>query len=116
MRDLNNNFEIGKVQNTNLKQDRSDKVEPQQITEIEDASVKDFSNPSAEALGRSQVSKTDNLREDVSFAYSNPKAIESSDKLFDMALKNLLAENDPEAYEKACAIATSPDARDLLSK
>lgn len=115
MREIKNNVEIGKVQKNELKSGNSDKFESQSITS-EGKEIKDFSNPSAEALGRSQVSKTDNIKSDIAFGIANPQAISKSDKLFNMALAKLEADGDPEAYEKACSIATSQDAKELFSR
>lgn len=115
MREIKNNVEIGKVQKSELKSNKSNNVESNSATESEISNVNDFSNPT-EVLGRSQVSKTDNLKEDVTFGVANPDAICKSDKLFEMAFKGLQNEGDPNAYEKACAIATSEDAKDLLSR
>lgn len=115
MREIKNNVEIGKMQNADLRLSKSEKAEPQAISEGEESSIKDFSNPT-EVLGRSQVNSTDNLKSDVKFGLANPDAIASSDKLFNIAYSQLLNENDPQAYEKACAIATATDARDLLTK
>ena len=62
------------------------------------------------------ASKSDNVKEDVKFGMAHPEAIASSDKLFNLALAKLEAEGDPNAYEKACAISTSTDSRELLSR
>lgn len=116
MREIKNNVEIGKVQKAGLKKEKAERAETSFCGEVEGTPVKDFSNPSAEVLGRSQVSKTDNLKEDVSFGMAHPEVISNSDKLFDIAFRGLQAAGDPEAYEKACSIVTSSEARELLSK
>lgn len=119
MREINgnsNNLEIAKVKSTSLKQDKGEQCEPNVCEEMQETSVKDFSNPSAEVLGRSQVSKADNIKSDLDFATAHPDAITKSDKLFEMALKSLEAEGDPQAYEKACTISTSEDAKALFAK
>lgn len=113
MREINNNVEMGKAQSTDFKLNKPEKSEPQFCSESEETEIKDFSNPT-EILGRSQVSSTDNLKSDVAFGVANPDSIANSEKLFDMAYTQLLKDNDPHAYEKACAIATSTDARELL--
>lgn len=69
--------------------------------------VKDFSNPTAEALGRSQVGQANALQKDVAFGMKHPQAIENADKFFDMAYAQLKANNEPHAYEKACELASS---------
>lgn len=116
MTEINKNIEIGKMQKVDFQSGKTEKAENSVCPEAEETCVKDFSNPKAEVLGRSQVSPTDNLKADVDFALSNQKAIENSDKLFEMAFNSLKEQGDPNAYEKACAIATSEDAKALLSK
>lgn len=110
--------EIKKVdlsQVPNIDSKAQGKAEPQFCGEdTEQKVVKDFSNPT-EVLGRSQISKADNLKADVAFGMANYDAMESSNRLFDIAYNQLSEKNDPHAYEKACAISTSPDARELLS-
>lgn len=115
MREIKNNVEIGKVQKAELKPSKVNDAEPQFCGELEKDSVKDFSNPT-EVLGRSQVNKTDNLKEDLTFGMANPEVMNKSDKLFNLALSKLEAQGDPNAYEKACAVATSEDAKELFSK
>ena len=120
MREINNNnVDIGKIPNIKIEKADSHDAQlndAQMPDDLLEQNVGDFSNPSAEALGRSQVCKADNLKSDVDFAKANPDAVELSDKLFDMALKKLQSEGDPQAYEKACAISTSEDAKALFSK
>lgn len=115
MREIKNNVEIGKVKNTEMKLNKTNSADPNFCGDSETSNVNDFSNPT-EVLGRSQVSKTDNLKVDVAYAMENKEAISKSDKLFEMAFKGLQEDGDPDAYEKACAIATSEEAKDLLSK
>jgi len=114
MSKINNNVEIGKVQKVDSKIEKTENIEPQ--SKREESSIKDFSNPKAEALGRSQVKSTDNLQADVAFGMAHPEAIKSADKLFNLSFSGLQADNDPDAYIKACAIATSDDSKALLSK
>jgi hypothetical protein len=115
MRDIKK-IEIGKAQNVDLKAGKAEKAEPQFCGEVEEPTIKDFSNPTAEALGRSQVSGADNLKADIAFGITNPKVINSSNKLFDLTYAQLTKENDPQAYEKACTIATSDEAKELFSR
>jgi len=114
MSKINNNVEIGKIQKVDSKIEKTENVEPQQ--KIEESSIKDFSNPKAEALGRSQVNSNDNLQADVAFGMAHPETIKNADKLFNIAFSGLNSGNDPDAYAKACAIATSNDSKELLSK
>ena len=113
MTEINKNMNVSKIQKTEVKKEEQiEKTSP--AFEKEEAKiVQDFSNPS-EILGRSQVTKSDNLKEDVSFGVSNAKTIEQSDKLFELAYNNLKEQGDPNAYEKACTIATCDDAKTLL--
>lgn len=107
MREINKNLNIGKIKRVDLKAEKAEKSEPQfcgDICESEETGVKDFSNPKAETLGRSQVNKSDNLESDVAFGMAHPQAIESADKFFDIAFKSLQAEGDTNAYEKAAAM------------
>ncbi len=114
MREINKDMKIGKVQKVDLQKSKTQKTEPEFRAQLEETNLKDFSNPTAEALGRSQISKTDNLKKDVAFGTAYPEAIENSDRLFELAFEKLQAEGDPNAYEKACTIATSEDAKALL--
>ena len=115
MRDVKNNVEIGKLQKSELRAGKIEKKEAQTLEDSGEVSFKDFSNP-AEILGRSQVKKNDSFKEDVTFAMAHPKVVSNADKLFDIAFKRLQIDGDPSAYENACAIATSLETRDLLSK
>lgn len=111
--------EIKKIemnQASNVDSKATGKADPQFCGEDSESKVvKDLSNQT-EVLGRSQVNKTDNLSADVAFAMANPETTERADKLFDVAYAQLLDKNDPDAYGKACSIATSQEARNLLSK
>jgi len=74
---------------------------------VEEKVIQDFSNPKAETLGRSQVSKTDNLQADVAFGMTHPEAIAKADNFFDQAYAQLQAKKDPNAYENACKITSA---------
>ena len=56
-------------------------------------------------MGQSQV-KRDDAVSDTEFFVKNPELVEKSENVFNAALKELQAKNDPEAYEKACLIAS----------
>lgn len=83
------------------------KTEQAQVNneEVNQKVVKDLSDQT-EILGRSQISKADNLKADVAFGIANPQAITSADKFFDIAYTQLVNDNDANAYEKASAMAT----------
>ena len=115
MREIKNNVEISKAQDVKVGNvEKNEAVVNPNAEEIKE--IKDLSNPQADASGRVQVSKPDNIKQDINFGMNNPEVMSKSDKLFEMAFKSLQADNDPEAYEKACAIATSNDARELFVK
>ena len=107
MREVKNNVEIGKTKKVEVKSTKIEKAEPQFCGELEtESTIKDFSNPSAEVLGRSQVSKADNLKADVAFGMEHPETISSADKFFDIAYNTLQSKKDPNAYEKASTMAS----------
>lgn len=108
MREIKNNTngaEIAKAKKTEIKPVNTEIVDKKITEESEKLNVADFSNPT-EVLGRSQVSKADNLKADVAFGLANPKAITKADKFFEIALSQLKAKGDPEAYEKASSMAS----------
>lgn len=108
-------LDLTKTQKAEVKLNSTEKNDASFAEETLISEIKDFSNPT-EMLGRSQVSKTDNLKSDVAFSKEHPEILNNSDKLFELAFESLSANGDPNAYEKACAIATSQDAKDLLVK
>lgn len=90
----------------NIEPKSADKSDPQfSANEANAKVVNDLSNQT-ELLGRSQICKKDNLTCDVAFGMKNPQAIESADKFFEMAYAQLVNENEPDAYEKASAMAS----------
>lgn len=96
---------VGKF-SQNVEHKSAEKSEPQfSGSESNPKVVKDLSDQT-EVLGRSQISKTDNLASDVTFGMQNPQAIESADKFFNIAYAQLVKDNDPNAYEKASSMAS----------
>lgn len=96
---------VGKL-SQNLEHKSAEKSEPQfSGSESNPKVVKDLLDQT-EVLGRSQISKTDNLTCDVAFGMQNPQAIESADKFFNIAYAQLVKDNDPNAYEKASSMAS----------
>lgn len=61
----------------------------------------------ADIVGRSQVRKADNVKEDVNFMLKNPEIMAKAERFFDVAYTQLLREDSPNAYEKAAAMATT---------
>ena len=72
-------------------------------------------NGQADVVGRSQIQKADNLKEDVNFMLKNPDIMAKTEAFFNLAYAQLLKEDSPNAYEKAAAMATT-FARELSSK
>jgi hypothetical protein len=69
----------------------------------------------ADIVGRSQVQRADNVKEDVNFMLKNPEIMAKAERFFDIAYAQLLKEDSPNAYEKAAAMATV-FARELATK
>lgn len=97
----------GQKQITNVDPKIPAKKEQPQVSDEETSQkvVTDLSNQT-EILGRSQISKADNLKSDVAFGRANPQIIASADKFFDIAYTQLVNDNVPNAYEKASTMAT----------
>lgn len=68
-----------------------------------------------DVVGRSQIQRADNVKEDVNFMLRNPEIMAKAEKFFDVAYQQLLKEDSPNAYEKAAAMATT-FARELVTK
>lgn len=106
MREINNNINGIKPE---IKIEKKNLEKTSELNaEVENKNITDFSNPKAEALGRSQVNvaNKDNLKTDIAFLSKNPDAVKSADRFFDVAYAQLLQKDVPNAYEKAAAMAT----------
>lgn len=114
MREINNNVEIGKAKKPEVKQPTPE-FEVETKSAVPEKEIKDLSNPT-EVSGRSLVNSTDNLKNDSKFIVANPKAVDKAEKLFNIVFEKLTIEGNPHAYEIASSIATSADAKALLSK
>ena len=115
MREIKNNkVDVAKVQpKPEAKPEKKEAIPFQGAAD--EAVVKDFSNPKAESLGRSQVEKPDALAKDVAFGMNHPDTIASADKFFDIAYAQLSAKKDPNAYGKASEL-TSVYANEVVGK
>lgn len=100
--EFNSNLNIGavpQVQPPVAVAETKPAVEPEKVPE---APVQTDVPKGQEAVaGQSQI-KTDNIKSDMAAFCGNPQVIALSDQFFDVAYAQLQAENDPEAYEKAC--------------
>ena len=99
------NFSINQVNfNSSQKQPLDT---PQGIIEKEEPKLKDFSNPKAEALGRSMLIKdNDNINNDLKTLTKNPNIADNSEKLFETAYKAAIDASIENPYEEAATFST----------
>lgn len=89
---------ISKAQTENL---------PEEIKEEDAPKLSDFSDPKAEALGRSMLIKdADNVNHDLKALIENPQIAENSDKMFETAFKAAEQAGVANPYEEAATFAT----------
>ena len=99
------NFSIKQV-NFNSSQKQSLDT-PQGIKEGEEPILKDFSDPKAEALGRSMLVKdADNTNNDLKALIKNPQIADNSDELFETAYKAAVDAGVENPYEEASTFST----------
>ena len=73
----------------------------------ENAQLSDFSDPKAEALGRSMLFKgADDTNHDLKALLENPQIAENSDKAFETAFKAAQDAGVQNPYEEAASFAT----------
>ena len=81
--------------------------EPQKEQLEEEPKFKDFSDPKAEALGRSMLVKdADNVNHDLKVLLDNPQIAENSDKMFETAYNAAVDSGVENPYEEASTFAT----------
>lgn len=81
---------------------------PQEQVETEAPKINDFSDPKAEALGRSMLIKgADDVNHDLKVLLDNPQIAENSDKAFEAALKAAQDAGVENPYEEAATFATT---------
>ncbi len=86
----------------------------EEVKEIAAAPVDDSEAPKSSGVpvgqsaiaGKSQIGKVDNVQNDIATFGANPNLVALSDEFFDKAYARLCAQNDPEAYEKACLMTS----------
>ena len=70
--------------------------------------ISDFSDPKAEALGRSMLFKgADDVKHDVKALLENPQIAENSDEAFETAFKAAQDAGVENPYEEAASFATT---------
>ena len=73
----------------------------------EQPKLKDFSDPKAEALGRSMLVKdVDNMNHDLKTLLENPQIAENSDKMFETAFTAAKEAGIANPYEEAATFST----------
>ena len=99
-------FSVNQV-NYNGIQKQQAEVVPETI-EKDAPQIKDFSDPKAEALGRSMLFKgVDDTTHDLKALLENPQIAENSDKAFEMAFKAAQDAGVENPYEEAASFATT---------
>lgn len=99
------NFSINQV-NFNSSQKQTPDT-PQGVKEGEEPKLKDFSDPKAEALGRSMLVKdADSVNNDLKALMQNPQIAENSDKMFKTAYKAAVDTGVENPYEEASTFST----------
>ena len=80
---------------------------PSGAVEQDEPKIKDFSDPKAEALGRSMLIKdADNINHDLKALIENPQIADNSDKMFDTAFKAAVDAGIKNPYEEAAGFST----------
>ena len=100
------NFSVNNNLNFQNKQKTNSEDTPER-SEAEEPKFKDFSDPKAEALGRSMLVKdVDNINSDLKALVKNPQIAENSDKMFETAYNEALKTGIENPYEEAATFST----------
>ncbi len=99
------NFSLNQV---NFNSSQKQPIDTQQgIKEDEEPKLKDFSDPKAEALGRSMLVKdADNTNNDLKALLKNPQIADNSDEMFETAYKAAVDAGVENPYEQASSFST----------
>ena len=103
--EFNSNINLGAIPGAPVQKAADKGVVPAEKKEAADKNLQEVPVDQSAVAGKSQI-KADNIAGDLVAFKSNPKTIEMADKIFDKAYASLVAEKDPEAYEKACLVAS----------
>ena len=99
-------FSVNQVNFNNLPK-QSVETTPE-VVENTTPQIKDFSDPKAEALGRSMLFKgADDTNHDLKALLENPQIAENSDKAFELAFKMAQDAGLENPYEEAANFATT---------
>ena len=98
-------FGVNQV-NYNKIQKNPTEISVEQV-EADTPKLNDFSDPKAEALGRSMLFKgADDINHDMKALLENPEIAENSDKMFEIAYNALQDSGVENPYEEAASFAT----------
>ena len=99
-------FSVNQV-NFNSVQRQGQEIPSENFEPEEEPKLKDFSDPKAEALGRSMLIKdADNINHDLKVLLENPQVAENSDKMFEAAYKSAQDAGVANPYEEAATFST----------
>ena len=107
MTELNGpNFSVNKLNFQGIQKSQQDAPKPETVEE-DSPKLTDFSDPKAEALGRSMLFKgADNINHDLKILLENPEVAENSDKMFEAAYKVAQDAGVENPYEEAAEFST----------
>ena len=96
------------VNQVNFNRSQKQPLDTQQsVKDEEEPKFKDFSDPKAEALGRSMLVKdADSVNNDLQALMKNPQIAENSDEMFETAYKAAVDAGVENPYEEASSFAT----------
>ena len=99
-------FSVNQV-NFNSVQRQGQEIPAESFEPEEEPKLKDFSDPKAEALGRSMLVKdADNINHDLKVLLDNPQVAENSDKMFETAYNAAQKAGVENPYEEAASFST----------
>ena len=99
-------FSVNQVNFNGVQKQPADTASEESIKE-QAPQLNDFSDPKAEALGRSMLIKgADNVNSDLKAIMENPQIAENSDKMFETAFKAAQQAGIENPYEEAASFAT----------
>lgn len=99
-------FSVNQVNYSSFNKPVDDSTQ-QEAKEKETPILTDFSDPKAEALGRSMLFKgADDINHDLKTLLDNPQVATNSDELFETALKIAQNSGVENPYEEAASFAT----------
>lgn len=98
-------FSVNQVHFNNVPK-QNPEIQPE-VVETQTPKLQDFSDPKAEALGRTMLFKgADDVNHDLKALLENPQIAENSDEMFETALKAAQEAGVENPYEQAASFAT----------